>query len=163
MKKHLLLLVLILSLAGLGTAAKLPLRYEAGGGLAISEGNNSFYFEGSVLIKVYQRFFVRAGLFNLNLASGSNTVSLGTGLGLDLVYFFSGGSFQPYGLGGFTLVSGGGVSTANLKVGGGLEFSRLLKGKMRPFVEGSFSLYSISSGGSSSSSNQFTIGAGVRF
>ena len=75
--------------------------------------------------------------------------------------FFPAAGITPYGLGGLYFMSGGGLSTFNLKLGGGAEF-KLAGYKMAPFVEATIDILSTSINSHSHSTNVITIKGGIR-
>lgn len=160
MKKAIAVLILGLTISGL-YAGRLPLGLEGGAGISISEGSNIFFLEGSGLLHIYRNFYARTELASLSFPSGGTIVSFGTGQGIDLMMFFRTPGITPYGIGGFHFLSGGGYSSFNLRLGGGAEF-KLTGSPIKPFAEATIDIISISIGGSSSSTNVFTIKGGIR-
>lgn len=140
-------------------AGNLPFDIEAGGGISFSSGNNNFFVEGSALVHVHKNLYLRSKLVEITFGTGSS-ISLGTGVGLDLMLFTKRAKISPYFVGGFNLFSTSGSSTFSAVVGGGMEFGK--KKGFRPFVEGSLEIYSVNFGGASSSSTAFNIKGGIR-
>jgi len=160
MERKIIILVAALILTSTIFAGTLPFGLEAGGGVSLNSDSNTFLIQGSALVKIIRDFYLRATLVEFDFESGSSSFSAGTGFGIDLLYFLKGKNFRPYALGGFYLRSGEGISDFNLTAGGGLELGK--RGRIRPFVEGSINLISLSIDGSSSSSTSFVIKGGIR-
>ncbi len=158
MKKYLLILGLVSIISV--TYAR-PVGLEAGAGYTLAENHNHFFLNGSALIKVVDNFYVRTELVRLSFHSGSTLISLGTRSPVDLMMFFPSQTFNPYGLAGINLLTGGGTTDFYLRAGAGVEF-KFNEARFFPFVEADLDLQSISTGGSSSSDNVITIKGGIR-
>ncbi|OYD14158.1 hypothetical protein CH333_08870 [candidate division WOR-3 bacterium JGI_Cruoil_03_44_89] len=158
MRKAILVLGLIIPVF---CAAGIPFGVEGGAGLAIQENNNAFFTDGSAILHIYRNFYARTEVASLSFPSGGTIISLGTGQGFDVMMFLPGAGITPYGLSGLYFMSGGGLSTFNLKLGGGAEF-KLTGSKMAPFVEATIDILSTSINSHSHSTNVITIKGGIR-
>jgi len=142
--------------------AALPFGGEGGLGLSFGGGSTTFNISGNALLNVHKSFYVRTSLFSLSSASGGSIFSLGTGAGIDVMYFFTSlGKLTPYGFGGFAIVSGGGLSTTDFRFGGGADFVAP-NPSMKFYAEASLEIVSASFAGTSSSNTSFSIMGGVR-
>jgi hypothetical protein len=154
MKKY-LLIICALYLAVISYASAIG--FEGAGGYVLEENHNYFFVNGSALINIKNNFYARTQLVHLGFHSGSTLISIGTMSPLDLMLFFPQSTFNPYGLAGINLTTGGGSTIFNLRAGAGVEF-KFNEANFFPFVEADLDLMSISSG----TYNAITIKGGVR-
>jgi hypothetical protein len=163
MKKYMLVLCLI---GVISFSYALPVGFEGGAGYVLEENHNYFFVNGSALINIANNFYVRTELARLSFHSGSTVISLGTMssigtiLPIDLMMFFPQQTFNPYGLAGLNLTTGGGTTYFGLRAGAGVEF-KFNEARFFPFVEANLDLASHSNG-TSSTDNVITIKGGIR-
>lgn len=158
MKKSLLILSIV-SIISFSYA--MPIGIEAGAGYVLAENDNHLFINGSALVNIVNNFYIRTELARLSFHSGSTLISLGTMSPVDLMLFFPSNTFNPYGLAGVNLTTGGGATYFNLRAGAGVEF-KFNEARFYPFVEGDLDLYSWSSGGVSTTHNVITLKGGIR-
>ncbi len=158
--KKVLLVLSIVSIISLSYAMTVGI--EGGAGYVLAENDNHFFINGSALVNVVNNFYIRSELARISFHSGSTKISVGTMSPVDLMLFFPSSTFNPYGLAGINLTTGGGATYFNLRAGAGVEF-KFNEARFYPFVEGDLDLYSFSYSGASSTDNVITIKGGIRF
>lgn len=159
MKKIWLVLALI-SVVSL-SYADWPVGVEAGAGYVLADNNNHLFINGSALINIKNNIYARLQIARLSFHSGNTIIDIGTMTPIDLMMFFESQTFNPYGLAGINLTTGGGSTIFDARIGGGVEF-KLNQARFHPFVEAILDLYSISYGGTSNSDNIITLKGGIR-
>jgi len=157
--KKLLLVIVLMSIISVSNA--IPVGLEASAGYALAENANHFFLNGSALIKVANNFYVRTELARLSFHSDNTKIFLGTMSPVDIMMFFPSQTFNPYGLAGINLSTGGGLTSFYLRAGAGIEF-KLNEARFFPFVEADLGLASVSAGGISTTDNVITLKGGIR-
>ena len=155
------LIICIAIIGAISFANAMPVGLEAGAGYVLFENDNHFFVNGSALINVVNNFYVRTELARISFHSGSTLISLGTMSPIDLMLFFPSSTFNPYGLAGINLTTGGGVTLFNVRAGAGVEF-KFNEARFYPFVEADLDLASVSAGGASNTENAITLKGGIR-
>jgi hypothetical protein len=162
MKKSLLIFSIVSIIA---FSYAMPIGIEVGAGFTLANdemGGNHFFLNGGALVNVVNNFYIRTELARVAFHSGGAAISVGTMSPIDLMLFFPSPTFNPYGLAGINLTTGGGVTFFNLRAGAGVEF-KFNEARVYPFVEADLDLQSTSAGGVSNTDNVITLKGGIRF
>ncbi|MBN2345800.1 MAG: hypothetical protein JXO51_05360 [Candidatus Aminicenantes bacterium] len=157
MKKMWIGAIALLSLVSVLNAES-PVWIEATGVVYLNNPMDAS-LEGNVLIDVTKRLQVRATLLTLELTHEFHLL-LSNGARLDaLFHFFGKGKASFYGVGGFSLITGGGATVFAIHGGPGIVLIQNRNRRMKLFLEGLLNF--ITTSGASDLS--VFIRAGLRF
>ena len=152
--------LLILSIIGIiSFSYAMTVGGEAGAGYVIAENDNHLFINGSALVNVVNNFYIRTELARISFHSDDpkTKVFLGTMSPIDLMLFFPSNTFNPYGLAGVKLTTGG-STIFDIRAGAGVEF-KFNEARFFPFVEAILDLET----GGSNPNHVITLKGGIRF
>lgn len=159
--KRTIIIVLTALVLVTGAYAKLNLKLEGAGHLAMGDGT-AFMLDGGGIVDLNERLAVRFIL--LRLQFDPTALYLSTGSEVDALMFFpmANSTILPYGIAGLKLNSWENYTFLQLNIGGGAEFGSP-KSALRPFAELIIGIMSMSHGDYSDSETVIGIRGGVRY
>ncbi len=108
----------------------------------MKENEHAILLEGDAVVRALKNLYFRIPLLGIGFYGNTNTLYLGTGGDVELLYLFSGTGFNPYAVGYFGLQSFGTYTSFYFGIGGGAE-ATMRGSKNKPFVEFLISILSL--------------------